>query len=221
MKAIIAIYKIVSPSNKIYIGKSVDVYTRWKKYEKLKCKTQTRLYHSLKKYGWDAHKKEIFPCDESQLNELEKYYVDLFQTFNSKHGMNLRDGGGNKGRHSEETKIKIAKSNTGKVFTNDRLLNMRNSHIGKKHTQEHKDKISKAISLDKNGFYGRTHSESTKKHWSKIRSGRKTNRGRLILNIENGVYYNSVLDAAATIQIKHSTLRWRLNHGTSTNFIYA
>ena len=48
----IGIYKIVSPSEKIYIGQSINIEKRWEKnYKTLKCKTQTKLYNSLKKYG--------------------------------------------------------------------------------------------------------------------------------------------------------------------------
>ena len=98
----IGIYKITSPSKKIYIGQSIDIEYRKTDYSKLKCKRQPKLYCSLKKYGWEKHKFEIIhECLTGQLNELEKYYIDLFQTFNSKHGMNLRDGGGSHGRHSD------------------------------------------------------------------------------------------------------------------------
>ena len=54
----------------------------------------TRVTHgqsSLLKY----FKHNLPFINSNELNELEKYYVDLFQTFNSEHGLNLRDGGGN------------------------------------------------------------------------------------------------------------------------------
>src|SRR3990167_9933788 len=106
---LIGIYKITSPIKRIYIGQSLDILQRWDNYKKLNCKFQVRLYRSLKKYGWDKHKFEIIcQCDESELNNLEKYYVDLFGTFNSEYGMNLKDGGGSKGMASDETKRKMS-----------------------------------------------------------------------------------------------------------------
>jgi hypothetical protein len=56
MEKIIGIYKITSPSNKIYIGQSNNILYRWKYcYKKLNCKSQRHLYNSLMKYGFDNH----------------------------------------------------------------------------------------------------------------------------------------------------------------------
>ena len=51
----IGIYKITSPSDRIYIGQSIDINKRFRKYYNLKCKQQPKLYNSLCKYGVDAH----------------------------------------------------------------------------------------------------------------------------------------------------------------------
>ena len=59
MKKIIGIYKITSPTNRIYIGSSNDIYNRWCSYKNLKCKSQTKLYNSLLKYGAENHIFEI------------------------------------------------------------------------------------------------------------------------------------------------------------------
>jgi group I intron endonuclease len=55
----IGIYKITSPSGKIYIGQSTNIENRFNSYRILDCKKQIKLYNSLKKYGWDNHIKEI------------------------------------------------------------------------------------------------------------------------------------------------------------------
>ena len=47
----IGIYKIISSSNKVYIGQSTNIEKRFEIYYKLKCKNQPRLYYSLKKYS--------------------------------------------------------------------------------------------------------------------------------------------------------------------------
>lgn len=124
--SICAIYKITSPSKKIYIGQSIDVIKRYNTYKNLHCKNQTKLLHSFLKYGFQNHDFEIVhQCSKDDLNELEIYYIELFQCFNSKYGLNLRSGG-NKYSHSEITKSKIKSS----------LLN----HLV---TQETRDKMSK------------------------------------------------------------------------------
>lgn len=159
MQKICGIYKITSPSKRIYIGKSTNVRSREYFYKRLHCKAQTLLYRSIKKYGWDRHKFEIIcQCNESNLGILEKYYVDLFQTFNSEYGMNLRDGGGNKGKMSEETKNKIRQARIGKKFSKESRRKMSESAkrrlkkywLGKKRSDETKAKISNALLGNKN-----------------------------------------------------------------------
>jgi len=128
MQKICGIYKITSPSKKVYIGQSINILQRWNSYKIFfnNIKQQQRLYASFLKYGVDKHKFEILQtCNPEQLNELEKYYVDLFQTFNSKHGLNLRDGGGGRGKVSEETKQKISQSKLGKKFTEEHKEKLR------------------------------------------------------------------------------------------------
>jgi group I intron endonuclease len=141
MNKICGIYKITSPSNKIYIGQSKDIYARWRysyQSEPLRCQQQRFLFHSLKKHGHHKHKFEIIQiCTAEELNTLEKYYIDLFQTFNSKFGLNIKEGG-SRPKHSEETKRLIsekAKLQTRSVTT--RL------------------KISLALRGEKNGNYKR------------------------------------------------------------------
>ena len=47
----IGIYKITSPTKKIYIGQSINIEYRIESYKKLiRCKKQIKLYNSLKKY---------------------------------------------------------------------------------------------------------------------------------------------------------------------------
>ncbi len=117
MKKICGIYKIVSPTNKIYIGSSNDVQNRVSSYKNLKCKNQRRLYHSLQKYGWDNHLFEIIEeCSIENLLDRELYYGTLFNVLNKKCGLNCRLPKYGEGYRymSEETKRKISDSHIGK-----------------------------------------------------------------------------------------------------------
>jgi group I intron endonuclease len=58
------IYKITSPSGKIYIGQSTNIEKRVSRYKSLSCKKQTKLYNSLRKYGWCSHIFEIIEIVE-------------------------------------------------------------------------------------------------------------------------------------------------------------
>ena len=98
---------IISPSGKFYIGKSVNIFYRWISYKKLKCKSQKLLYFSLKKHGATNHIFKIIEvCDKSKLNEREVYFIDLYKTFKSEHGLNLTRGGDG-GSLSFEEKFKL------------------------------------------------------------------------------------------------------------------
>lgn len=114
--AICGIYKITSPSGKIYVGQSKNIKSRWKYYEKLRCNKQFKIYHSLKKYGPENHSFDILKeCSKDELNYYEKYYIDLFGSFNSDIGLNLKDGGGPRGVLSYEARLnrsKIQRSNS-------------------------------------------------------------------------------------------------------------
>lgn len=76
---IIGIYKITSPSGKVYIGQAIHIYKRWSNYYKLcNCKQQVKLLNSLKKYGIKSHKFEILEkCKVEELNDREVYYKQL------------------------------------------------------------------------------------------------------------------------------------------------
>ena len=112
---IIGIYKITSPSGKIYIGQSSNIHERIKRYINLNCKPQIRLYNSLLKYGWDNHMFEIIEeCNTNQLNERELYWGIKLDTLGI-NGLNLRLGNSN-GLCSEETKRKIQIKAIGRKF---------------------------------------------------------------------------------------------------------
>jgi group I intron endonuclease len=184
MNKICGIYKITSPTNKIYIGQSTNILFRFGAYKRLNCKKQTYLYNSFLKYGVKNHAFEIIEeCSIDVLNEREVYYVTLYNTFNSKNGLNLIAGGGNIAIRSEETKNKIRearkgmKPNLGKKHTEETkrklsLLNMGNKNSkGIKLSEEHKKKISESMKGKKNSL-GKKHSEESKEKMSESHKGR-------------------------------------------------
>lgn len=145
---IIGIYKITSPTGRIYIGQSIDIKERHRQYKYLKCNNQTKLYRSLKKYGWESHKVEIIHiCKEEELNYWEEYYGKLFNVTDIEKGLNVRFCGGNRGKLSEETKEKLRIINLGKKYSQEvnkkkGSSGEKNHNYGKKLSQEVIDKIS-------------------------------------------------------------------------------
>jgi group I intron endonuclease len=180
----VGIYKITSPSGKIYIGQSVDIKKRFQNYLKYNCKKQLKLLASLKKYGSENHTFEILElCPVEEIHTKEKFYVDKFETFNTLHGLNIRDGGGNKGKISDDQKEKIRNSLKGKKHSPERIEANRLGQLKRYEekrkslgiikkekvkvkekriiSQETRDKISKA---NKGKYFRKnyTHSEETK-----------------------------------------------------------
>lgn len=143
----VGIYKITSPSGKIYIGQSTNIEKRWlKNYGSLNCKGQSKLYNSLYKYGYIHHTFEVIEeCAVEQLNKLEEYYKQqVIDKFGWKKALFCQTIDGKGGYLSEETKLKISKANKGNT-----------NRIGAKCSEEQKEKISKANK-------GRKYSEEAK-----------------------------------------------------------
>lgn len=123
MKIICGIYKITSPSNKIYIGSSINIERRLLNYKYLQCKQQPKLFNSLKKYGPDNHQFEIIEeCKVEELINREKYWVEHLNSI--KTGLNIKTPGNNQ-IHIEKTISfnsewcnKISESKKGKSIHN-------------------------------------------------------------------------------------------------------
>jgi group I intron endonuclease len=138
---IIGIYKIVSPSRKIYIGQSQDIYKRLKKYSFYNCKSQIKLYNSLKKHGFEKHTFEIIEeCHVKQLNEKEIYWGLKYEVL-GENGLNFKLGG-SRGVCGEEIKSKISQSHLGKSKSQQHKDNIKNARIGMKFSQQHKSNMS-------------------------------------------------------------------------------
>jgi hypothetical protein len=64
-------------------------------------------------------------------------------------------------KHTEETKKQISNSHKGKTFSTETLEKMRLAKLGKKLSDETKRKMSENRKGEKNGFYGKKHSQET------------------------------------------------------------
>lgn len=108
----VGIYKITSPKGRVYVGQSVNIPKRIKKYKSLCTKGQTRLHNSLIKHGFDRHVIEVIEeCDKTNLNERERYWQDYYDVL-GKNGLNCRLTGSTdkSGSLSDETKKKLSDS---------------------------------------------------------------------------------------------------------------
>lgn len=198
------IYRIVSPSGKVYIGQAVNIKKRLQKYSSGNVKGQRRLYESFKKHGVQSHEFEVLElCDKSVLLNRERYYQDKYDAIGV-NGLNckLTTTSDRSGHHSEQTRLKISMSNKGKRCSDEAKEKMRAAKIGKKMPE--KQRIL---------MVGRTLSESTKMKISQRLEGNTYSLGRVpanakkILDRSTGLIYESTRSAADFLGVKQRTLQ--------------
>lgn len=88
---ICGIYKITSPSGKVYIGQSIDVERRWRDHKQtIKNKVKNKLIESFLESGYSSHIFEVIcECNKEDLRELERFYQDKFNVLYP-NGLNLK-----------------------------------------------------------------------------------------------------------------------------------
>ncbi len=228
------IYKIESPSNKIYIGQSTNIQKRLKQYKRLSCLTQKVLYNSLKKYGFENHIFEIIEeCSIEELNIKERYWQDYYNSL-APFGLNsmLTETNSLKRIISKETALKLSNSKLGEK---NPMYKTTKSDEHKKYmsllmkdrifTNDWKLKISESKKGSNNPMYGKKMSDETKRILKKglleKYSGFSNTRSRIVLDLETGIYYYNVKDAATYNNINQSTLRLHLLNSINNKFIFA
>lgn len=141
------IYKITSPTNKIYIGKTSNWCGRRSNYKNFKVAKQVHkqriLYYSLLKYGFENHKLEVIEefnstsdyCSGKEMFWIRSYMSNVCK-YPEMNGMNLTDGGeGNLGwKRPEESRLEIIRKNTGR-----------------KRSEESRKRMSESMKKNKNG----------------------------------------------------------------------
>lgn len=195
----IGIYKITNTINgKCYIGQSRDIESRWKAH---KVRKGTYLYNAFQKYGVENFTFEVLEeCERERLNELEKYYIELYHSFGE--GYNLCEGGNSdpedfdairkekiskatlgrkspmKGKHhTDSTKEKLRNANLGHAPWNkgvpasdEAKKKMSEAHKGKSHPHRKLTEEEK-LKISKS-LTGRKQSEETRKKRSLALKGR-------------------------------------------------
>lgn len=111
----IGIYKITSPSGKIYIGESININRRWKKYKRLDCKGQHKLYNSFNKYGVLKHVfKIIEECSFNNLYIRERYWQEYYKAVELGNNCLYTNTKYKKAIFSKIIRDKMSKNNTSK-----------------------------------------------------------------------------------------------------------
>jgi group I intron endonuclease len=255
------VYKIVSPSGKVYVGSSKDIKRRLYQYSIYNCGNQTKLFSSLTKYGYEAHKVSfLWHGKLSEMYKMEREYGIFYNVLNRHLGLNLKlpDDCGQPFLVSDEVGRKISEAKRGKC------AGRKNSFYNKKHTEETKTKIREKyrenpLIGEKNPNYGKKwpqdrrkkqseilraigyrHSKKTRKKMSKVVKERYRNgyvsptkgkkytderrksiseriringnpRSKLVIDLQYGIFYRDITEAANVYGFERKSLSNRLN----------
>lgn len=152
------IYMLVSPSNKKYIGQTINIKTRFNRYKNLHCKNQRKLYNALAKYGFDKFKISIIKTVESDskealsilLNEWEIYYIEFYKS--KEDGYNLSEGGSTRlgVKETQETidKKKAAWTDEKRKEQSEKFKGDKNPAFGKNYGRNPKAKYVEQYDLN-------------------------------------------------------------------------
>ena len=228
------IYKISTPDDKIYIGQTINLEDRKKRYRNGGCKGQILIHRYIKKYGWDNLIFEVIEITEiNSLNDREIFWIDYYKSNYNRYklnGLNLTDGGEGARGHttSESTKEKLRQHRLGKKLSDETKAKiratiletkakLRQHHLGKKISDETKAKISKANK-------GKKHTDETKakistslrgrviKHNSETKNKMSVVKMKKIKCLENQIIYNSISEAAKELNVAQPNIS-RVLHG--------
>ena len=164
------IYKILSPTGKVYIGQSFDIIHRWQAYKSIsKLSPKSNINKSLLKYGYSKHTFSIvheLPIDVSKevITDYEQFYMDRYKDC----GLTLLNicpaAGSTLGiKHSEDTKIKMRAAAKGRIFTDVTKQRISDALKGRKINESHKKKLSDANAGKKHTDYTRNKMSESKK----------------------------------------------------------
>ena len=147
------IYKITNLiNNKIYIGQTTQpLNCRWNDHCHSKRKNNA-ITNAIRKYGKDNFSIEVLATvyKTDDLNRLEKFYIEEFNSLAPK-GYNLKTGGQDHNRYTDESKKKMSSARIGTTMP----IDVRKK-ISKTHKQRFKD----------NPLLSQQRSEMVKKAWT-------------------------------------------------------
>ena len=223
------VYKITSPSKKIYVGSSINIKKRFRQYQLLSCKNQIKLYRSLKKYGISKHKFEIIiECNKEEMLSLEAYYCILYDTLGV-NGLNLKIPKfddvykcvGKERRNQMSKQLLGNKHRLGKIPWNKGYKHTGDtSNFAPKNPKKlnAQEKLQRSIDVKK----VRSTPESRLKTSIASKGGRNAN-AKKVIQISTGVIFGSLSEAANNANMnKHSLghyLRGRFYNKTDYRYL--
>lgn len=162
------IYLITNKINgHMYVGQSIGIHRRWREHCALKDLHSSLVEKAIAKYGEENFSFEIIITmenDTEQLNDAEREWIAILNTYEDKNHYNLTPGGdfspmkvpeiaakmyGKK--HSEQTRKKMSKAHRGREFSEEHRRKLAEKRIGVSLSDEVKHKISNKMNTT--GFF--------------------------------------------------------------------
>jgi group I intron endonuclease len=223
----------ISHPERVYIGSAINIRKRWWEHKR---GLRKGSHHNIKMqrhydcYGIDDLVFEvIIKCDIDNLVKMEQAFLNLCRPwFNilmvaeSRLGMKHTEEARAKismagaGRfHSNESRDKIRMANTGHTCSSETRSKIGIANKGRLRTEEVRKTMSKNRTGHNNPNYGKHHS-------NKARTKMSENNGqnKLIINIETGVFYRSIVEAARSVGKYKQWLCRRLTGKTKNNTMF-
>lgn len=163
------IYKITNLLNgKVYVGQTIQKLNRRMNQHK-HSGDDKGIDKAIQKYGWKNFKVEVIEeVPREMLNEREQFWIAHYDCM-VPNGYNLTSGGNSDFTVSEETKEKLRLANEGKTLSEETKAKI--SASTKNPPPERRKKMSDAHKGEKNGFYGKKHTEESKAKMSASKVG--------------------------------------------------
>ena len=190
------IYKITSPTGRVYIGQAVDLNRRISGYSMVSTyKKQPKLKNSFLKHGVENHQFDIIEyCSEEELNCSERFWQDEFDVLNGGLNCVLQDCGEKRKVYNEELRKKISESKIGD----------KNPNWGKKMSQEAIDKRNS--NPYRKTTKGRAQSEETRQKMKDNHydcSGGNNSKAKITICLNTGIFYDCLKDACETYNLNY------------------
>ncbi len=204
------IYKITNPKGRLYVGKTYCLRKRINSHKhNAKKDSNIILANSIKKYGWDAHTIEVIEAVEDyKLDEREIFWIKELKTYCYEYYGQMNMTLGGEGQRS------TWKHDTARVLkAREMSLGDKNNFFGKSHSDESKKIMSAKVSERniRNGV--------TVPKWG-VEKGRLKRLVPVIMYNKDGNFereFESVAEAACYINSTHSSISESCNHKISNS----